>query len=1102
MMLYASISLFFFLFGIQHLNAISTSSTDVLALQSLYNETQGVNWNWIEYGAEWNFDDIATANPCGDYWQGVSCVCLSSECNVNGLYLVNFNMNGEIPPQLCDLDYVETLVFNTNSIYGALPLCLFTNDHVNTVQINHNKLNSTLPSLNYADTYPYSVLTSLDLSYNSITGSLPVTLLEIISTELVEIILNNNKLTGSIHTELLSNTLVYCNLNNNNFSGTLLPDFFNHSVQLEYFSISNNYVTGQLPTSLYQSKRLTELNFYSNQFSGEIIEELCFLQGLEYLNLRLNQFSGEIPTCIGNITSITYLNFGDLSLAGSIPNTIGDLLYLKVLDMGNNHINGSIPLSMSNLTRLTEIFLTENSMTGSLPPQVMNSLYGLKYFVMGSNSITGSLPTEMCNDNLPNLLVLDLNTNQLSGSIPTCIFEDLYVDDLYLNNNQLSGTLPINATYQEYFGIINLRKNYLTGSIPSSLCLLEYLTAIAFDDNSFSGVIPNSIGNLTGLVVLEIASNSLTGTIPSSLIYMNNLLFLSLNSNFLEGTIPELRNAELLFEIGIDFNYLTGTLPSSIGLLTSLNLLKCNSNSLSGTIPKEYYELTNLNTLLIQSNLFTGDLNLFFNSSNIIFPYLETIDLSDNGFSSSIPSNLFYNAPNVLNVSLSQNCFTGKIPDSMCVCTKVQFLYLDGLSAGSSCQIPLSVGANHNGFGVFPYIYTSSYLGGTIPSCFFKKMPNMLLLHIAGNGISSTLPDINQSYCNLNTIVLSNNRIYESIPYSWQTFSKLQKLDLSYNLLTGGISDMDIIYNYNLNETDRNVDAILATDVNMQPDAIETGDVWYSDTNGTLKLNVNRLSGDIPDAFLNAPSLSVLDGNLFNCALDQSDLPLNDPNNYKYICASHGLDASMWITFACFMIPLLVALVYLLQQHCTSSNQRNHSFMHKCVSIFTMLGKAISLVWFKICIKKEVDIPVVIKVHTPISDAELLYMKELDNQEQGDGMMAKLRFLRKSTSKRFSKFMDDASVSNLFRRMNRSSDNGEGTFENNSKRTTALENPQETITVIDFENTRLFFRILFEIRIASVVVSILALVAYLPAYVIMKQLGPGSFSTHTHQYGK
>jgi len=187
------IYILFYINYIQYIYAITTSNTDVLALQSLYNATNGVNWAWKEdtsnnyYSSAspiiWNFDNITNSNPCGNNWQGVRCTCPSgsSICYVGGLDLVQYDMVGEIPPQLCDLDYIETLNLNNNNISGAIPLCLFTNNHINEIQINYNMLNESLPYINYATVYPNSTLTTLDLSYNYITGSIPVSLIQIIT---------------------------------------------------------------------------------------------------------------------------------------------------------------------------------------------------------------------------------------------------------------------------------------------------------------------------------------------------------------------------------------------------------------------------------------------------------------------------------------------------------------------------------------------------------------------------------------------------------------------------------------------------------------------------------------------------------------------------------------------------------------------------------------------------------------------------------------------------------------------------------------------------------------------------------------------------------
>ncbi|MCK4981114.1 MAG: DUF1565 domain-containing protein, partial [Candidatus Delongbacteria bacterium] len=145
------------------------------------------------------------------------------------------------------------------------------------------------------------------------------------------------------------------------------------------------------------------------------------------------------------------------------------------------------------------------------------------------NNLAGTIPTEI--GNLTNLTSLSLHNNQLTGSIPPEIGNLTNLTGLWLYSNQLSGSIPI-----EIGNLINLTNlqlfiNQLTGSIPAEIGNLTNLQNLNFEDNQLSGSIPTQIGNLLNLHVLVLYSNQLTGSIPIEIENLTNLTYLNLASN-------------------------------------------------------------------------------------------------------------------------------------------------------------------------------------------------------------------------------------------------------------------------------------------------------------------------------------------------------------------------------------------------------------------------------------------------------------------------------------------------------------------------------------------------------------------------------------------
>ena len=157
---------------------------------------------------------------------------------------------------------------------------------------------------------------------------------------------------------------------------------------------------------------------------------------------------------------------------------------------------------------------------------------------------------------------LDLNDNQLSGTIPTQLGNLANLEELLLTRNQLTGTIPAELGNLASLQGLYLGGNQLRGEIPPELGNLANLEVLDLDSNQLSGEIPPVLGNLANLVELHLEDNQLTGEIPSELGSLANL-----RSLFLGG------------------NQLTGTIPAELGRLTNLTVLHLSGNQLTGCVP-------------------------------------------------------------------------------------------------------------------------------------------------------------------------------------------------------------------------------------------------------------------------------------------------------------------------------------------------------------------------------------------------------------------------------------------------------------------------------------------------------------------------------------
>ena len=107
----------------------------------------------------------------------------------------------------------------------------------------------------------------------------------------------------------------------------------------------------------------------------------------------------------------------------------------------------------------------------------------------------------------PNLLILDLRQNSLSGTIPSQIGNLSKIIELNLRDNELTGSIPSEIGFLKSLSLLSLRENKLSGFIPQEICLLETLNQLDLSINVLSGRIPNSIGNLRNLSLLNLFRN-------------------------------------------------------------------------------------------------------------------------------------------------------------------------------------------------------------------------------------------------------------------------------------------------------------------------------------------------------------------------------------------------------------------------------------------------------------------------------------------------------------------------------------------------------------------------------------------------------------------
>jgi hypothetical protein len=158
------------------------------------------------------------------------------------------------------------------------------------------------------------------------------------------------------------------------------------------------------------------------------------------------------------------------------------------INLRENRLNGALPSSLAGLPELELFDVNSNQLTGSIP--AIAGLVKLDTFNVGANRLSGALPALQ---NLPKLDSFYVYNNFLRGRIPDLSGAPL-LRDFLAEDNALTGTIPPLATLTQLsrFSVYN---NQLTGSLPP-LSGLSVLQIFRVENNQLSGALPTPPGNL------------------------------------------------------------------------------------------------------------------------------------------------------------------------------------------------------------------------------------------------------------------------------------------------------------------------------------------------------------------------------------------------------------------------------------------------------------------------------------------------------------------------------------------------------------------------------------------------------------------------------
>lgn len=446
------------------------------------------------------------------------------------------DFHGPIGAGIVQLSRLEELILDENLISGELPQTLDYLPKLTTFSVSRKdksgrKLVGSLPSFSFQ-----SSLEVLDLNGNDLTGSIPHSFLAN-SGSLRSVDLRNNVLTGSVPATLGKHSSLELLLTGNAITD-LPPDLCDKESALlgALGQISScdailcrPGTASPFGRTVNETSRCTTCpaglntsSFFGSTICKPDIDErdilMNFFDACGGNNWNRRDFWGSsVDVCdwygIGcNSGQVVAINLAGNNVIGKPPTLLFDLPALQILTLSSNPVEFSFDgtFSARNLLELRLDGTNVSSIDG------VSKLESLTVLDASLTSISGSFPVEVFD--LPNLRVLSLRNNALTGPIPVTNWRSLkYLRVLRLNNNDFTGPVP-SFSDCPVLSHLELSKNHLSGSIPVDLLSGvsdDVDVTIALSDNEISGSIPEEFSRFERLTIL--LRNNMITNIPRAL---------------------------------------------------------------------------------------------------------------------------------------------------------------------------------------------------------------------------------------------------------------------------------------------------------------------------------------------------------------------------------------------------------------------------------------------------------------------------------------------------------------------------------------------------------------------------------------------------------
>ncbi|KAK4480215.1 hypothetical protein RD792_013277 [Penstemon davidsonii] len=237
------------------------------------------------------------------------------------LDLAENQLTGQIPvssilsgPGLDNLKKAKHFHFNKNRLSGEIPAQLFDSDmSLIHVLFDGNQFEGRVPNT----VALVQTLEVLRLDRNGLDGNVPPQLNNL--TNLIELNLAHNVLSGPLPNLTGMNSLNYVDLSNNSFRKSDAPDWFTTLQSLTTLVIEYGPLEGSMPSEVFNLPQIGQVKLRNNAFSDNLNMSVGFSQQLQLIDLESNDISS---VTLGSTYKNTLMLIGNPVCSTSLENTV------------------------------------------------------------------------------------------------------------------------------------------------------------------------------------------------------------------------------------------------------------------------------------------------------------------------------------------------------------------------------------------------------------------------------------------------------------------------------------------------------------------------------------------------------------------------------------------------------------------------------------------------------------------------------------------------------------------------------------------------------------------------------------------------------------